>query len=247
MRDNVRAFVEVAAETFDLQGPVYEFGSYQVEGQEGRGDLRPLFAGKRYTGCDMRAGPGVDRIEDLARLKLPDESAQTILCVETLEHVFEVRRAVDEMIRVLAPGGALLITVPLDFRVHDYPSDYWRLTPSCLSRLLSPLAGTIIGWQGVEDYPHTVFAIGVKAPVEQRFTSGARQFVARMDGWLHAARKSVSWRRRLKWSTIGRLRSKGERRRERDFYRAQFLVQMAGTPHWKKAILSAEPASRRSA
>jgi SAM-dependent methyltransferase len=240
MRDNVRAFVEIAAQTFELGGPVYEFGSYQVEGQQARGDLRPIFAGKRYIGCDMRPGPGVDRVEDLARLKLPDESAQTILCVETLEHVFEVRRAMDEMLRVLAPGGAIIISVPLDFRVHDFPSDYWRLTPSCLSRLLAPLAGTIVGWQGVEDYPHTVFGIGIKAPVDSRFMSGTSRFVSLMDGWLENSRRQVSWRRKLKRSTIGLLRSKGERRRERDYHRAQFLVQMPRTPHWKNALLSAD-------
>jgi SAM-dependent methyltransferase len=247
MRDNVRAFVEIAAQTFDLGGPVYEFGSYQVEGQQGRGDLRPLFPGMRYTGCDMRPGPGVDRIEDLARLKLPDDTAQTIVCVETLEHVFEVRRAIDEMIRVLAPGGALLISTPLDFRVHDFPSDYWRLTPSCLSRLLTPLAGTIVGWQGVEDYPHTVFGIGVKGPVDQRFVNGAQLFVSRMDQWLDRARRQVSWRRKLKQWTIGRLRSKGERRRERDDFRAQFLVQMPHTPHWKRAILSSGAPDQQAA
>ena len=54
MRDNVRSFVEVAARAFSLAGPVYEFGSYLVENQKGRGDLRSLFNGERYIGCDMR-------------------------------------------------------------------------------------------------------------------------------------------------------------------------------------------------
>src|SRR5690242_2333824 len=105
MRDNVRAFVAAAAANFELRGPVYEFGSYIVPGQEAIGDLRSLFPGREYVGCDMREGPGVDRVEDISQLSLPDESAATILCVETLEHVFEVRRAVDEILRVLAPDG----------------------------------------------------------------------------------------------------------------------------------------------
>lgn len=245
MRDNVRAFVEAAVETFALRGPVYEFGSYQVEGQQGLGDLRSLFPGISYTGCDMRPGPGVDRLEDLARLKLADGAAQTVLCLETLEHVFEVRRAIDEMIRVLAPGGVLLVSVPLDFRVHDYPSDYWRLTPSCLSRLFAPLAGTIVGWQGVEDYPHTVLGIGVKSPVDKRFAAGASQFVKRMEQRLQLAARQVGWRRKLKHWTIGRLRSKGERRRQRDYHRAQFLVQLPHTPHWKQSILASDAAGQK--
>jgi SAM-dependent methyltransferase len=109
MRDNVRAFVAAAAESFSLPVPVYEFGSYIVPGQESIGDLRPLFAGREYVGCDMREGPGVDQVEDISRLSMAEESVPSIVCVETLEHVFEVRRAVDEIIRVLAPGGIVLI------------------------------------------------------------------------------------------------------------------------------------------
>jgi SAM-dependent methyltransferase len=243
MRDNVRAFVEIATKVFGLGGPVYEFGSYQVEGQRERADLRPLFAGQRYVGCDMRPGPGVDRVEDLARLKLANETAQTILCIETLEHVFEVRRAIDEMLRVLAPGGAILITVPLDFPLHDYPSDYWRLTPSCLSRLLAPLGATIVGWQGVEEYPHTVFGLGIKAPVDDRFAGGAKRLVNQMETWLALAELQVPWQRKLKQATIGRLRSKGERRRVRDWFRAEFLVQLPISASWKEAVMPppAEP------
>ncbi len=43
-------------------------------------------------------------MEDLGRLTLADDSVPTIVCVETLEHVFEVRKAVDEMMRECLPG-----------------------------------------------------------------------------------------------------------------------------------------------
>ena len=41
-------------------------------------------------------GPGVDRVEDVSAINEPDGSAGTVLCTETFEHVFEVRRAFDE-------------------------------------------------------------------------------------------------------------------------------------------------------
>src|SRR5208337_314921 len=53
-------------------------------------------SGQVYVGCDMRPGPGVDRVEDVSASNLPDGSAGTVLCIETFEHVFEVRRAFDE-------------------------------------------------------------------------------------------------------------------------------------------------------
>ena len=40
MRDHNKAFCRLVAETFDCPGPVYEFGSYQVEGQVDYADLR---------------------------------------------------------------------------------------------------------------------------------------------------------------------------------------------------------------
>jgi SAM-dependent methyltransferase len=243
MRDNVRAFVEIAASTFELRGPIYEFGSYLVEDQHGRGDLRSIFAGQRYVGCDMREGPGVDRVEDLAQLRLPDESAQTIICVDTLEHVFELQRAMDEMLRVLAPGGTILLAAPFDFRVHDYPSDYWRLTPSCLARLLGPLEGSIVGWQGLESFPHTVFGMGVKSPAPEQFVRGASPFVERFDAWLQAEEVRVPWQKRLKHAMFGWLRSKGDRRRQQAFYKADFAMYLPLGRNWGQHLLGGPHAS----
>lgn len=226
MRENVRAFVEAAAAAFDLAGPVYEFGSYLVEGQERLANLRPLFPGRRYVGCDLRHGPGVDRVEDLARLSLPDGCAETIVCVDTLEHVFEARRAVDELIRVLAPGGVLLLAAPFDFRVHEYPCDYWRLTPGCVARLLAPLPATIVGWQGLESDPHTVLGVGCKTPVGAKFLRGASRFVAGYQAWLSQQEVRLGWRRRWKRRLSGIVRGKGERRRERARHSASFLVDL---------------------
>ena len=68
-----------------LPEPIVEFGSMQVEpGQPN--DLRRLFAGRDFTGTDMRPGPGVDRVEDLRALTYPDASVGTALCLDTLEH-----------------------------------------------------------------------------------------------------------------------------------------------------------------
>ena len=46
MRDHNKAFCELIAGTFDCPGPVYEFGSYQVEGQVEYADLRSMFPGR---------------------------------------------------------------------------------------------------------------------------------------------------------------------------------------------------------
>ncbi len=60
MRNHDKAFCRLVAENLDCPAPVFEFGSYQVEGQEGYANLREVFVGKTYVGCDMRPGPGVE-------------------------------------------------------------------------------------------------------------------------------------------------------------------------------------------
>jgi len=233
MRENVRSFVAAAAAAFAPQGPVYEFGAFQVEGQQPLSDLRPLFPSRRYVGCDARPGPGVDRVEDLAKLSLPDGLAATVICVDTLEHVFEVRRAIDEMLRVLAPGGMLLVSVPMDFKIHAYPDDYWRLTPRCLDRLLSPLAARIIGSQGVEHYPHSVFAVGCKSPVPATFARDSARFLEDFQNRLAAQAQSAPWQDKLKRHLLSWLRSRGERRRLREYYRTRFVLDMRTDPAWE--------------
>lgn len=226
MRANVRAFVALAAEVLSLRGPVYEFGSYLVAGQEEDADLRPLFPGRDYVGCDVRAGPGVDRVEDLARLSLPSESVPTIVCVDTLEHVFEIERAVQEMCRVLAPGGTLLVAAPFDFQIHHYPDDYWRLTPSCLARLLEPLEASLVGWQGLDSRPHTVLGMGFKPPLAEDLATKLQRFMAAYESWLQKAAEERPWTEKTRRLLLGWLRSKGERRRWREEYSVSFALRL---------------------
>ena len=80
-----RRFSSLVAETLDCPDPIVEFGSFQVEGQESYANLRELFPGRKYVGCDMRPGPGVDLASRTrhGEISLPDGSAGTVLCIET--------------------------------------------------------------------------------------------------------------------------------------------------------------------
>jgi SAM-dependent methyltransferase len=226
MRDHNKAFCRLVAESFDCPGPVYEFGSFQVEGQEGYANLRELFPGKRFVGCDMRPGPGVDRVEDVSAIGLPGGSAGTVLCIETFEHVFEVRRAFDEVFRILAPGGVFVITTPLNFRIHGYPDDYWRITPNCLRRLTSPYALRVAGFQGHRSFPHSVMAVGIKSPAPADAEIRAWKLVKGYHNWLGQAEASLPLGVRLRRAFSRTYRSKGERRQIANYYRAEFTIDI---------------------
>ena len=224
MRDHNKAFVQLIAETFDCHGPVYEFGSYQVEGQVEYADLRSMFKNQGYVGCDMRSGPGVDRVEDVSAISLPNGSAGTVLCIETFEHVFEVRRAFDEVFRILKPGGLFVITSPLNFRIHGYPDDYWRMTPSCLRRMLAGYPSRLTGFQGYHKFPHSVMGMGFKSPAPIDFAARATKLVGRYQDWLRGEEASLPVSQRLRRGFAKIYRSKGERYQVSDYYKAEFNI-----------------------
>lgn len=47
---------------------------------------------------------------DVQELPYPDNSFDKVVCISTIEHVPDDRKAITEMMRVLKPGGLLLIT-----------------------------------------------------------------------------------------------------------------------------------------
>ena len=178
MRESIKDLVGIVAETLPVCDPIYEFGAYQVEGQEGFANLRVFFPGKVYIGSDLRRGPGVDQILDLHCLGLAAESVNTVLMLETLEHVEYPHLAVQEAFRVLKPGGMLVISSQMNFPIHFHPNDFWRFTPSAFSSLLKPFKNSIVEFAGEEKFPHTVIGIGFKGD-----TPPLQQFTPRLQQW----------------------------------------------------------------
>ncbi|HET9102216.1 MAG TPA: class I SAM-dependent methyltransferase [Solirubrobacteraceae bacterium] len=154
-------FVAELAGRVALPEPIVEFGSMQVEAGQPN-DLRRLFAGRDFTGTDMRPGPGVDRVEDLRALTYPDASVGTALCLDTLEHCADPLGAVREIHRVLAPGGVCVLSSVMFFPVHGYPQDYWRFTPEGMRLVLEPFPQRWSRGVGHPELPMQVVGVGLK-------------------------------------------------------------------------------------
>jgi SAM-dependent methyltransferase len=77
---------------------------------------------------------------DGKRLPFDDGSFDTVLNVQVLEHTPHPGLLVQEMGRVLKPGGTLLLSAPFQFRLHEQPHDYFRYSPHGL-RTLCEAAG----------------------------------------------------------------------------------------------------------
>ena len=59
-----------------------------------------------------------------------------IVCMEVLEHVLDPFAAIREIHRILKRGGFLLMSTPLNFRIHGPIPDCWRFTEHGLKVLL---------------------------------------------------------------------------------------------------------------
>jgi SAM-dependent methyltransferase len=120
--------------------------------------------GSEYLGPSVEPGGVVDGIrhEDLEGLSFGDARFDVVVCMDVLEHVNDPARAMEQIARVLKPGGELLLSVPffagspgnvrrsqiLDGEiVHHEPPAYHGASP--------PAHGWLVfwdfGWELVEE------------------------------------------------------------------------------------------------
>ena len=63
-----------------------------------------------WVGLDVR--PVGEVVADMMEMPLEDESFDTVICIDALQYAAVPHQAVNEMARVLKPGGALLLAAP---------------------------------------------------------------------------------------------------------------------------------------
>lgn len=228
---HVRAFIASATEAFRLRGPVYRFGSGWVE-RSRRESLLPGHLAE--SGCiDVE----LSDTAEVGRFPLPDGAAQTVLCLGALECSFEPRRVLEEMTRILRSGGALLICAPNGTPASGPMPGHWRLTPHSVERLLRGMAATMVGWQGPDALPHTIYGIGFKAPLDGAVIEGTRCFLERFQARVRGSAAPITWPRRLKQLLLRLTQTRAQRRQLRDHHKLQFIVHFCVDQNLKHNLL----------
>lgn len=103
--------------------------------------LKPWVIGqvKSYQSVDLKkTHPDLDFIADIEDLKIfENNSFDTVLCIQVLEHTSHFWLALDEISRILKPNGILILSVPHLSFLHGQPNDYFRFTKFALQKLLN--------------------------------------------------------------------------------------------------------------
>jgi SAM-dependent methyltransferase len=135
----------------DLKGVVVDLGC-------GPMPYRPEITamGCQYIGVDWPNslhGVKPDVASDLnLGVDLPSDSANVVMSISVLEHLYRPTMMLSESLRILKPNGHLYMQVPFQWHVHEAPFDYFRFTSYGLERLL-----TEAGFEGIEVTPNGGF------------------------------------------------------------------------------------------
>lgn len=90
----------------------------------------------RWIGLDADTNSAADLHGFADSIPLGDETVDTILCTQVLEHVPDAAKALRELHRVLKPGGIAILTVPQYWPLHEEPHDFRRYTRIGLEQLV---------------------------------------------------------------------------------------------------------------
>lgn len=99
--------------------------------QKGLQPYQDLFKNCHYITLDKVAEYQPDILGDISHIPLADNSLGAIICQAVLEHIQNPQKAVDEIYRVLKPGGQCLVSLPFLYPYHaekDYYGDFYRFT-----------------------------------------------------------------------------------------------------------------------
>ena len=92
-----------------------------------------------------------------SKLPFADNAFDSILCTEVFEHVEKLDDVLDELYRVLKPGGRMIVTTPFMCMEHEMPYDFRRLSFNGLSNLMKENNFKILASQKLLNNFHVFF------------------------------------------------------------------------------------------
>jgi SAM-dependent methyltransferase len=132
-------FSEYLAEYKGINTEILDLGSYDVNGSYKSFVNDSAW---HYQGLDMEAGKNVDIVVQSPYFwkEINSKSKDVVISGQAFEHVEFFWILIDEIVRVVKPGGLICIIAPSRGYEHRYPVDCWRFYPDAF-RALARYAG----------------------------------------------------------------------------------------------------------
>jgi len=174
-------------------------GALVLDAGAGRAQYRGLFAHARYETADFLAVKGKkyaqpDYVCDLAAIPVADARFDHVVCTQVLEHLPEPQRVIEELARVLKPGGTLWLSAPLFYAEHERPYDFFRYTQFGLRQLLESARFEVLEIAWLEGYfgtlSYQVRVAGRALPAGRAAYGGGARAVA-LAGAARVARRAA--------------------------------------------------------
>jgi ubiquinone/menaquinone biosynthesis C-methylase UbiE len=142
-RDKLKEFMSEQS----LQGEILDIGSARWNYP------KEHFYKANVTTLDVE--PPADVVGDVMNLPFKEATFDFVICLETLEHVRNPFKAMNEIYRVLRPGGKFIGSAPFMYEIHgEEYGDYWRFTKQGWGELLKKFeAVSITPYSGKELTP----------------------------------------------------------------------------------------------
>lgn len=134
--------------------------SYVLDAGAGRAPYRNLFSHAKYETADFEQlgteySPST-YVCDLSSVPVENERFDYIVFNQVMEHLPEPSVVLDELWRILKPGGRMICTCPLFYPEHQQPYDFYRYTRYAHEHLFAKAHFQIDSLEWLEGYFGTV-------------------------------------------------------------------------------------------
>ncbi|MBL7717919.1 MAG: class I SAM-dependent methyltransferase [Flavipsychrobacter sp.] len=147
-----RLFTAIRDNAHFLTGNILDFGC-------GTKPYMSLFNYNQYIGVDYETevsarntGLRADVFYDGKNIPFPDNHFDAAFASEVLEHVFNPDEVLQELYRVVKPGGRIMITCPFFWPEHEQPYDYARYTSFGLKHLVEKNGFSVVNYEKTGSY-----------------------------------------------------------------------------------------------
>lgn len=150
IRDGVTSIIRESASKYDRSDCIV----LDIAPQRWNG-AREFYKQSTIETLDIDLNAGATYIADITNNNsniIRNDMYDVVIFTEVLEHTLNPFDAINEVYRILKPGGVLVMTTPFNFRIHNPLPDCWRISEHGLRHLLKNFSTVEIIENGVERY-----------------------------------------------------------------------------------------------